>query len=145
MKMEAFCVYQDRCKKEVLDKLNSFQLSDKQKSKIIDHLIFYSFLNEQRFAESYVSGKFRIKKWGRIKIRQGLISKGVSKEMIKNAIDEIDPDAYYKILKNIAERKWNDLDNQEPFQRKIKTLRFLTSRGYEQDLCFDVINILINE
>ncbi len=145
MKMEAFCVYQDRCKKEVLEKLKSFQLSDKQKSKIIDHLIFYSFLNEQRFSESYVTGKFRIKKWGRIKIRQGLISKGVSKEMIKNAIDEIDPDAYYETLKNIAERKWNDLDNQEPFQRKVKTLRFLASRGYEQDLCFDVINILINE
>lgn len=143
--MEAFCVYQDRCKREVLEKLNSFQLSDEQKASIIDHLTTHSFLNEERFAESYVSGKFRIKKWGKIKIRQGLISKNVSREIIKTALEDIDPDEYYETLKRITEKKWNDLEGQDSFQRKVKTLRFLASRGYEQDLCFDVINFLISE
>jgi regulatory protein len=138
-KIEAWCTYQDRCHKEVYNKLRDYGLDDEDTNALISHLIEYQFLDEQRFAESFVSGKYRIKKWGRNKIKAHLIQKNVPKVCIVKALETIDDELYMDNLKGIADRKWREKKGSE-FEKKVKVQRFLSSRGYEFDLIHDVLN-----
>lgn len=142
-KLEAYCAYQERCHFEVSQKLISWGITGEQHDQLIADLITHRFLDEQRFAEAFVSGKFRIKKWGRIKIRQHLKQKHVSEYSIKKGLAEIDLEEYYTTLKNLAERKATELSKEkDPWQKKAKVMRFLASRGFEQELIYDVLGEL---
>lgn len=138
-KIEAWCAYQDRCHKEVYNKLRTYGLDDEDTNALISHLIEYQFLDEQRYAESFVSGKYRIKKWGRIKIKAYLKQKNVPQVCINKALNTIDEDLYIENLKVLAERKWKEKKGSE-FEKKVKVQQFLSSRGYEFDLIHDVLN-----
>src|SRR5688572_5536586 len=98
-KIEAFCAYQERCDFEVRQKLFSWGLFQEDVDALISDLITHNFLNEQRFAEAYVSGKFRIKKWGRVKIRQQLKLRKISEYSIKKGMQVIDDEEYIKTAK----------------------------------------------
>lgn len=144
-KIEAFCAYQDRCHFEVSNKLNQWGIVGEQKDQLMAHLIEHRFLDEQRFADSYVSGKFRIKRWGRIKIRQQLKAKFVPLTCINKAILQIDGDDYYATLVALATKKHNELSNEkDSYSKKAKIMRFLASKGYEQDLIYDAVESLKN-
>ena len=138
-KIEAWCAYQDRCHKEVYNKLRTYGLDDEDTNALISHLIEYQFLDEQRFAESFVSGKYRIKKWGRNKIKAHLKQKSIPQVCIDDALKTIDDDLYMKNLKGLAERKWKEKKGSS-FEKKVKVQQFLSSRGYEFDLIHDVLN-----
>lgn len=138
-KIEAWCAYQDRCHKEVYTKLRDYGLDDEDTNALISHLIEYQFLDEQRFAESFVSGKYRIKKWGRNKIKAHLKQKNVPQVCINHALKTIDDELYMENLKSLADRKWKEKKGTD-FEKKVKVQRFLSSRGYEFDLIHDVLN-----
>ncbi len=143
LKLEAYCAYQDRCHFEVQTKLRLFDISEERKADIIIHLIENKFLDEGRFAESYVSGKLRIKNWGRIKIKQALKAKFLHSNLIENALKGIDLDVYEAIFQKIANRKWNELKSEKnSFTKKAKLFRFLASRGFESDLIYGVLKEL---
>ena len=136
-KIEAYCAYQERCHYEVSSKLRSFGLDDEQSGRIIAHLIENNYLNEERFAVSYASGKLRIKHWGRMKIKQGLIAKFVPKTIIQIALYSFEDVEYESVFKQLAERKWKDLEREkDPWQKKAKLMRFLQSRGFEQEMIY---------
>lgn len=106
------------------------------------HLQEAGFLDETRFSESYVSGKFRIKKWGKRKIYAGLRAKGVSSELIVGVLKEIDQDLYTETLVSLASKKLEELSlkKDSPWESKIKLTRFLLQRGYENDLVADAVD-----
>ena len=140
-KIEAYCAYQDRCHQEVRNKLIQWSLSLEQQDQIIADLISNRFLDEERFAESYTSGKFRIKRWGRIKIRQHLKAKNIPEYCITKAIKTIDLDEYYETMIQLVEKKARELQSEkDTFKKKAKIIRYLASKGYEQDLIFEAIN-----
>ena len=103
-KMEAWCAYQERCQFEVDQKLFTWKFNETERSQIIADLISNRFIDEERFARAFVSGKFRIKHWGRNKIKQHLKQKRISDYSIKKGLQEIDPDEYWNTLKRLAER-----------------------------------------
>jgi len=139
-KIEAYCAYQERCHFEVSTKLRSWGFFGDQENQLIADLITNRFLDEERFAESFVSGKFRIKKWGRIKIRQHLKQKHVSEYSIKKGMSSIGDKEYMNTLNHLAERKSVELEREkDPWKRKVKLMRYLISKGYEQDLIYDVV------
>ena len=136
-KVEAYCAYQERCHSEVTTKLRSFGLDEEQSGRIIAYLIENNYLNEERFAISYATGKLRIKHWGRAKIKQGLIAKFIPKNIIQTALHSFDDEEYEAIFKKLAERKWKDLEREkDPWQKKAKLMRFLQSRGFEQEMIY---------
>lgn len=139
-KIESYCAYQDRSHFEVKNKLFSWGQSSEQVDQLTAYLIEHKFLNEGRFAESYVSGKLRIKHWGRIKIKQGLKLKQIPEKIIQLAFKSIDPDEYFEILKHEITKKQRDLSNEkDPWKKKAKLLRYVQSKGFENDLIFDAI------
>lgn len=144
-KIEAYCAYQDRCHFEVSTKLQQWGIFGEQKDQLIADLITNRFLDEQRFAESYVSGKFRIKHWGRIKIKQQLKLKYVPEPCIKKAISMIDGDEYYQTILKLAERKYKETEREDDrWKRKAKIMRYLASKGFEQDLIYMAIDEIIH-
>lgn len=137
-KIEAWCAYQERCQLEVEKKLRSFGLFEEDVSALCSDLISNNFLNEERFAQAYCSGKFRIKKWGRIKIRTQLKLKQISEYSIKKGLQEIDEEEYLQCIENLIERKRSDLKKEKNhWTRKAKIIRFLQSKGFEMELIQD--------
>ena len=145
IKLEAYCAYQDRCVQEVREKCRTWAISADNTETLIKKLTQSRFLDDERFAFSYVSGKFRMKQWGRIKIRMNLRMKKIPDATIVKAMAAIDGDEYINVLKELAVRKLKDLMSEsDPWKKKAKLYRFLAAKGYEQDLVSDVVTELIS-
>ena len=133
-KMEYYCVYQDRCHKDVETKLKEFFLISEAREEIIIHLIQENYLNEERFAKSFVRGKHNIKKWGRNRIKRELEFRDISAYSIKKGLQEIEEADYYKNLLQLTEKKNSLLKESNDYKRKQKLKTFLFNQGYEYDL-----------
>ncbi|MDR2282280.1 MAG: RecX family transcriptional regulator [Sphingobacterium sp.] len=141
LKAEAYCAYQERSQQEVRDKLYDWGLHLEDVEQIISELISTNFLNEERYANAFALGKFRIKGWGKIKIQQHLKAKRVSAPLIKTALQQIDLDEYDEKLTDIIKKKSNVSLQQLSLQDKAKLVRYLQSKGYENTLIFEKIKI----
>lgn len=137
-RMEAYCAYQERCHQEVRQKLRAMGMIPLAIDDVIAHLITQGFLNEQRFAQSFVRGKFRIKKWGRLRIEQALKMHGLSDYIIQEAMQEIDDVEYEELLLQLAEKKQAAINEKNPYKAKAKLVRFLLYKGFEPDLVFNI-------
>ncbi|MGY4384105.1 regulatory protein [Pedobacter sp. UYP24] len=139
IKAEHYCAYQERAQQEVRNKLYDWGLWSNEVEEVISDLIESNFLNEERFANAYVSGKFKIKHWGKIKIKQGLKLKKITDKMIASALKTIDYDEYLQTILNTAEKKLPLIKEKEPYKRKYKLVTYLLSKGFENDLIIDVL------
>ena len=138
-----YCKYQERCHSEVRNKLYELGLSTSEVDQQLSQLIETGVLNEERFAKAYAGGKFRMKQWGREKIKQQLRLKKISDYCIKKALTEIPPDDYENTLNKIAFKKAEENKKDKSIlSRKSKLYRYLVQKGYERDLVTDVINSL---
>ena len=141
--LENYCAYQERCHKEIEQKLYDLKMIPEAKEQIILHLMQHNFLNEERYAKSYARGKFNIKKWGRIKVINDLKFKNISAYNIKTALREINDEDYYCNLQTIAEKKLKLLKEPNLFKKRNKLSSFLISKGYESHLVFELVRSLI--
>lgn len=138
-RLEALCAYQERCSYELIKKMNLWFIDREDQDRLLADLISNNFLNEERFAEAFASGRMRIKRWGKIKIRVELKMKMISNYSIDKALKGIDLDEYWANLIHLAERKWDLSNEKDLFKRKVKVYRFLNSKGYEADLIKDAV------
>ena len=146
LKMESYCAYQERSHYEVKEKLYSFGLYSSDVNSILSYLIENNFLNETRFAEAYVSGKFNIKHWGKNKIKHGLKLKQVSEFNIKHGLKQIDEDKYYTVLTELAVKKNKLIKEKNKLKRRFKLQSYLMSKGFESSLIGDVLkNLFAND
>ena len=142
-KIKQYCAYQERCHKEVREKLYSFGLNKEEVDEIISTLINENYLNEERFAIQFAGGKFRMKHWGKNKIKQALKFKQVSDYCIKKALKEIDHISYERAFQKLAEQKLKTLKSERNiFVKKRKLQDFLLQRGFENELIKDVLKNL---
>lgn len=140
-KARHYCGYQERCHQEVKEKLYGFGLKKNEVEEILSTLIEDSYLNEERFAIQYAGGKFRIKQWGKIKIKSALKQKQVSDYCIKKALASIPEDDYAKIFAKLAEGKQKTLKGEKnQFIKKRKITDYLLRKGYETDRISRFIN-----
>lgn len=133
------CAYQERCHQEMRNKLYEWGLYPDAVENILANLITENFLNEERFAKAYAGGKFRIKKWGRIKIKIELRKRKLSDYCIKKGMLEIDDKDYIKTLKQIIAKKSKEVKGGSLQVRNYKIAQYAASRGFEQDLIWDII------
>jgi len=141
-KMEHYCAYQDRCHKDVRDKLSTMKLIPEAKEKIITSLIENNFLNEERFSKSFARGKFRIKKWGKQRIIRELKFRHISEYNIRIALKEIPETEYIEVFNELAEKKFNSIISQDNYKKRKKLIDYLLYRGWENQLVFDKVTIL---
>ena len=140
MKLQSWCAYQERCQHDVRNKLYEIGMWQEAVENIIVKLIEDNFLNEERFAMAFARGKFNIKKWGRVKIKQELKQKRVSEYCLKKALQQIDETEYMATLKRIMDSKRKLIKEKSPIMLQYKLMNYALSKGYERDLVFDVLN-----
>lgn len=133
-KLKHYCGYQERCHQEVQQKLYDLGVWKKDHDEIIAALIEEDYLNEERFAIAFAGGKWRMKQWGRVKIRYELKQKQVSDYSIKKAMKEVPEEEYLQTLKELADEKYASLKSEQYLVRKKKTMDYLMQRGFEMDL-----------
>ena len=137
-KIKQYCAYQERCHSEVRDKLYSFGLNKGEVEEIISVLITEKYLNEERFAIHYAGGKFRMKGWGKNKIKQALKFKQVSEYCIKKALVQIDFDDYERVFQKLAQQKLSTLKSEKNiFIKKRKLQDFMLQRGFETSMIYE--------
>lgn len=141
-KLRHFCAYQERCHSEVKEKLFSLGVWKKDHDEIIASLIEDNYLNEERFAIQFAGGRFRMKQWGREKIRFALKQKGVSEYCIRKAMRQVDESDYETSLRKLAEKKYASLKGEQWMVRKKKTQNYLLQKGYESSLIHAVLDDL---
>ena len=140
-RMERYCAYQERCHKEVHQKLYEMRMIPIVMDQIIDHLLRHNFLNETRFAQAFARGKFRAKKWGRNRIVNELKQREISKYNIQIALKEIPDLEYYKIFEALAEKRLQQLASEKNLQKKRKKFAdYLFYRGWESELVYGKVN-----
>jgi len=135
-KIEHFCAYQERCHLEVRQKLEGMYMIPEAIDVIIGHLLAHNFLNEQRFAKAFVSGKFSIKKWGRRRLTLELKKREVSKAAIKEALATIDETTYVNTFNALATKKAESIKEANPYKKKKKLIDYLLYRGWESHLVY---------
>ena len=139
IKAQNSCAYQERCQQEMRDKLYEWGLYSNDVENIIANLISDNFLNEERFAKAFAGGKFRIKKWGRVKIKIELKRRKISDYCIKKGMQEIDDKDYTKTLKDILAKKLKENPKGKQQVRNYKAAQYAMSRGFESDLIWDIL------
>lgn len=137
-----FCSYQDRCQSEVKTKISSFDIPSSDKEKIMQLLIDEGFIDDNRFTRTFVRSKIHLKKWGVNKIKMALRQKGVSDDVIHDALAEIDSDIYRDELKRLLKSK--RINESDEFKRKVKLAQYGIQKGYEPNLVWEVIKELEN-
>ncbi|WP_445748166.1 regulatory protein RecX [Polaribacter sp.] len=143
-KIAQFCVYQDRCHKEVEEKIKSYDLIPEARELILLNLMKDNFLNEERFAKSFARGKFRIKHWGKNRIVNELKMRDISSYNIKTALKEIDEKEYISTIYKITENRNNVISESNPYKRKKKLIDFLLRKGFETDLIFKTVDDVLS-
>ncbi|MGF7218478.1 regulatory protein [Spirosoma lacussanchae] len=138
-KAAMFCAYQERTQQEVRDRLKEWGVWGDDAEEVIAELIQQNYLNEERFAKSFAGGKFRVKGWGKRKIKQHLQQRGITGYNLNEALNEIEPEDYRQTLVDLLDRKRRSLNDANPLVIKQKLVRFAMSRGYESDLIFAVL------
>ncbi|HWY38108.1 MAG TPA: regulatory protein RecX, partial [Bacteroidia bacterium] len=124
----------------VRDKLYSYGLRTDDVENLISKLIADNYVNEERFARAYAGGKFRIKKWGKHKIKAGLRAKKISEYCMKKALEEINEKEYLATLRKILENKAGLLKEKNAIRKKYKLLNYAAAKGYEQGLIMEILN-----
>ncbi|TXB65927.1 RecX family transcriptional regulator [Vicingus serpentipes] len=136
-----YCVYQERCVLDVENRLLAWGLSKSDWDKLIDALIDQDFLNENRYVEDYVRGKFLIKKWGRNKIKAGLLQKKIRGAEVEKNLSDIDEEDYKKTIKYLIEKKKALLNQKDDLELRDKLYRYLLSKGYESEIVVSELKI----
>lgn len=142
-KIYRYCAYQERSHKEVKNKLFLYGLYSNQVDEILAQLIIEGYLNEERFAKAFAGGKFRIMKWGRIKIQHQLEMEGLTPRCIARGMAAIDNADYVKTMKALIKKKSLQTIEGNLYKKKNKVARFAISKGFEPELVWETVNDLV--
>lgn len=141
-KLSTYCAYQERCIWETRRKLYEKGIQEPESDELIDYLIDTNFINEERYAQSFVRGKFRQKKWGKNRIRRELQMRQISQEHIRSGMMEIEPEEYYDTLLAQTEKHWERIKEPDLYKKKYKVINYLMGKGFEMDLLKEAIESL---
>ena len=131
-----YCSFQERCPLDLKNRFVAWNVEKTAVDKILAALVEADFLNERRYVAAFISGKFTIKKWGKNKIRRGLIEKGIYNEAQFEEIfkEEIEAVEYYEKMVGLIEKKNETMEEKDTKKRKVKIYRFMLGKGYESEL-----------
>ena len=141
-KIYRYCAYQERSHHEVKDKLFEYGLRSSEVDEILSQLIIEGFLNEERYAKTFAGGKFRMMKWGKLKIQRALEMEGLTPKCISRGLAEIDSKDYSKTLVSLIKKKSTQTNEPNLFKKKNKIAQFVIGKGYEPELVWESINEL---
>ena len=134
------CASEERSPFYIRQKFYQWGLSKEQSENLIHYLLEQNFLDEQRFADAFVRGKFNIKGWGKVKIKTELHSRGISSQIINTAFQQLEIESYKDTRKQLAQKKLKSLKGLSPAEQRPKLIRYLLSKGYEYEAIIGILD-----
>ena len=141
-KIAKYCAYQERCTKDVRDKLKTYDIPQEDRDKILDYLLDNRFVDDERFSKSFVRGKINQSGWGLNKIRFHLVQKGIAKEIIDEALQQTDEEVYRQRLIDILKTKSKTVKAENDFEKRRKLAAYAMQKGFESALVWEVVKDL---
>ena len=138
---EAYCSSAEHCRSEVRSMLERHGAEKPDIESIINNLVKEGFIDESRYARAFVHDKVRFAKWGKVKIAQALWQKRIPQDITDAALESIDDDEYLAALKDVVKAKFRTVKGATEYERKMKTMRSVCSRGYEPALVRKVLDL----
>ncbi len=140
-KIKYYCKYQERCCSEVKEKLYSFNISKAEVEDVLNEMIRQGYVDDKRFAVAFARGKFKLKKWGKQKIKNALKQKYISDECISQALNAIDKNEYKNVFYSLADKKLNSLTIVKSiYTKKRKVSDYLLQKGFDQQLVYEYVH-----
>ena len=133
-KMAQLCSRSEQCSTDIRKKIVAYEIMDELVDEIISKLKEEKFIDDERYVKAYVSDKFRLNKWGKIKIHHFLKAKGLSDDLIEKGLAEIKDDQYKKVLIATLKEKAKKVKSDNKFERTGQIIRFAQSRGFEPEI-----------
>ena len=138
-----FCEYRERCTLELRRKLDGWQLTASSRDTILEQLIDLGYLNDERFAESYAGSKFRVSRWGKVKIRAELRARQINDDVIEKVLSRIGPEKYQEELESLLNSKKRSLSKYKGHELRGRLFRYAASKGYESGCILQVLNRIL--
>lgn len=142
-----YCSFQERCQLDLINRFRAWNVEENNWDKILDYLIDENFLNEQRYVSAFIRGKFKMKKWGRNKIKMGLVAKRAYNESQFNTVfdAEIDTQEYLDIIKELLKKKSLLINEADAFKKRNKLYGYMLTKGYESELIVLELDSLVSK
>lgn len=142
-KIRRYCAYQERAHQEVRNKLYEYGLWSDDVNNVIVDLISEGFLNEERFAKAFAGGKFRMKKWGRLKIINALEGKGLNANCIRAGLREIEDEEYEQVVSDFLKKKMQTTEAENIYAKRDKLSKAAILKGYEPELVWKLLKEIL--
>ena len=139
-KIARYCAFRERCTHEVWEKLRPFHLTASGEEQILKQLQQEGFLDDARFAQIFVRGKFNNNHWGKIKLTYELRARKIGEKVIIEALNGIDEAAYEQKIRDLFKKKSTEINPSKSVQNREKLLNFVVRKGYELDIALRVLN-----
>ncbi len=139
-RMAAICSRSEQCSPDIRKKITALGLEDTAAGEIIEKLRNEKFIDDERYAKAYASDKFRMNKWGKIKIRHFLKSKGLPDEIVETGLEQIDPEKYKTVLLKVLKDKAKTVKKKNRYEKMGQVIRFAQSRGFEPEIIHRHLN-----
>ena len=133
-KAQSYCSRAEKCESDVRTYLFKQSADTNVISKIVESLVADKFVDNARYVRAFVSDAFKFNKWGRLKIRQALLAKGISEKLMTQPLSEIDETEYMSLLDSLLRAKLKSVHDDDEYKVKASVFRFAYSRGFEPEL-----------
>jgi regulatory protein len=142
-KMAQLCSRSEQCSADIRKKMVAYEIMDELVEEIISKLKAEKFLDDERYVKAYVADKFKLNKWGKIKIRHYLKAKGLSDNLIEIGLNEIKEEQYKKTLVSTLKEKAKKVKSDDKFDKMGQIIRFAQSRGFEPEIIHRYLNEVV--
>ncbi len=132
-KLMTLCARSEHSSGEMLQKMHLWGLSNEAQARIMERLTKEKFVDDERYTRAFVNDKIKYNQWGRRKIEQALWAKGISRDIQKSVLDEVDEEEYIKVLRPLLKSKERSISARNEFERQMKLIRFAQSRGFSME------------
>ncbi|KAA6333584.1 Regulatory protein RecX [termite gut metagenome] len=132
-RMAAYCSGAEHCRVEVREKLLRQELDENAIERILNRLEKETFVDNERYARSFINDKIRFDKWGKLKIKQALYFKQIPQEIVSGELEKIDEEEYLSLLRDILERKKKTIRAKDAYEQKGELMRFALGKGFEME------------
>ncbi len=134
------CSSGEKCTHEIREKFVQWGMKETDIEKALDYLIENKFIDDARYAGQFVKDKFKFNKWGKIKITYALRQKRIAPELIEDAVEAIDPEAYNALLDTLVSEKIKSTGSIKKAANKAKVFRFVAQKGFSGEEIYNALD-----
>ena len=139
-KLAALCSQSEHCTSEMKEKMTRWGIDEDAQQRVVEYLVANRYVDDRRYARSFVNDKLKYNKWGPRKIEQSLWMKHIDESILREALDDVDNEEYISVLRPLLTSKRKTTKPETDYEMNQKLLRFAIGRGFTFEQVKEVID-----